>query len=140
MMPSLTTSVVTGTPVRHAPAQRAVHALANLRVGGIGRLVEQRLGGEDLPVLAEPALRHLFVDPRLLQRMELAVLCQALERRDLGARDLRDRPDATSHRFTADQHGARAALAEPAAEARARKVEVVPKDIEGGVEGSTSTV
>ncbi len=116
--------------IRHAAAQRALHALANLRVGGVRVLVEQRLGGEDLPVLAEAALRHLLVDPRLLHRMQPAVLRQAFERRDLGALHLRHRPDARPHRLALDQHGARAALAEAAAEARTRQVEIVAQDVE----------
>ena len=41
---------------------------------GFGILVEQRLGGHDLPVLAKAALRDLFVDPGLLQRVQLTVL------------------------------------------------------------------
>ena len=46
-------------------------------------LVQQRLGGHDLPVLAEAALRHLLVNPGLLQRVQLAVLGQSFERGDL---------------------------------------------------------
>ena len=69
--------------VRHAPAQRPVHGLADLRVRRLRVFVEQRLGGHDLPVLAEAALRHLLVDPGLLQRMQLAVLGQPFERGDL---------------------------------------------------------
>ena len=116
--------------IRHAAAERALHAVADLRVGGIRRLVEQRLGGEDLAVLAEAARRHLLVDPRLLNRMELAVLRESFERGDLGALHLRHRPDARAHRLALDQHGARAALAEAAAEARPAQIEVVPEHIE----------
>ena len=64
--------------VGHAAAQRARHALADLRVGRASGSVEQRLRGHDLAVLAEAALRHLLVDPRLLQRVQLAVLAPAL--------------------------------------------------------------
>ena len=56
--------------IRHAAAQRVLHALADLGVGGMWILVEQRLGREDLPVLAEAARRHLLVDPRLLDRVQ----------------------------------------------------------------------
>ena len=44
---------------------------------GVGRrriAREQRLRGHDLTVLAEPALRHLLVDPRLLHGIEPAVV------------------------------------------------------------------
>jgi hypothetical protein len=36
-------------------------------------LSSSAFGGHDLPVLAESALRHLLIDPRLLQRMQLAL-------------------------------------------------------------------
>src|SRR6185369_8938644 len=41
--------------VGHAPAQGAGHALANLGVGRVRVLVEERLRRQDLAVLAEPA-------------------------------------------------------------------------------------
>src|SRR5258708_1450358 len=59
--------------VRHAAAQIAIHFIANLCVGWIRILVEQRLRRHDLPVLTEAARRHLLVNPRLLDGMERAV-------------------------------------------------------------------
>ena len=69
--------------VGHAAAEREFIPCADLGVGWVRGPIEQRFRGEDLAVLAEPALRHLLVDPRLLQRMQLAVVRESLERRDL---------------------------------------------------------
>ena len=60
----------------------------------------------------------------------LPSLRQTFERRDLGARDRGDRPDARAHGLALDDHGAGPALAEAAAEARAVQVEVVAEDVE----------
>ena len=116
--------------IRHAAAQGAGHPLADLRVGRVGVLVEQHLGGQDLAVLAEAALRHLLVDPRLLDRMQHAVFREPLERGDLGALHRRHRPDARAHRFALDDDRARAALAEPASESRPLQAEIVAQDVE----------
>ena len=69
--------------IRHAAAQRPGHPLADLRIGRIRILVQQRLGRHDLPVLAEAALRDLLVNPGLLQGVQRAVLGQSFERGDL---------------------------------------------------------
>ena len=69
--------------VRHAAAQGAGHPLADLRIGRIRIPVQQHLGGHDLPVLAEAALRNLLVNPGLLHGMQRAVLGQSFERGDL---------------------------------------------------------
>ena len=59
------------------------HPLANLRIGRIRIPVEQHLGGDDLPVLAEAALRHLLVDPGLLHGVQRSLLGEPFERGDL---------------------------------------------------------
>jgi hypothetical protein len=115
--------------IGHATAQRALHAVANLRVGGIRRLVEECLGGEHLPVLAEPTCGHLLVDPRLLNRMQLSVFRETFKGGDLDVLHLRHRPHARAHGFAVDQHGAGAALAQPAAKARAGQVKIVAEDV-----------
>src|SRR5262245_41883710 len=98
--------------------------------------IEQRLGGEDLTVLAEAALRYLFVDPGLLNGVKLAIGREPLERRD-GAPDRRDAGDARSCGRAVHEHGAGSALAEPASEARAVQVEIVAQNVEqrrGGID------
>ena len=79
--------------------------------------------------MAEAALRDLLVDPRLLQRMELPLLREPFERRDL-ALHARGRRDARAHGGAVDDDGARAALAQPTAEPRALQAEVVAKDVQ----------
>src|SRR5690348_3800043 len=49
--------------VSHAAAEHTFHAFANLGVGRVGVLIEQRLGSHDLAVLAEAALWRLLIDP-----------------------------------------------------------------------------
>jgi hypothetical protein len=115
--------------IGHAAAQRTLHALPDLRVGWTRVLVQERLRSEDLPVLAESALRHLLVDPCLLNRMELTVLREPLERRDLGAGDRRHRAHTRADGFTFDQHRARAALAEAASEPRAHEAEIIAQHV-----------
>src|SRR5262249_10950158 len=114
--------------VRHAPAERAGHAFADLGVARMRVAIEQRLRGHDLAVLTEAALRDLFVDPRLLERVQHTVSGQPFERRDF-AFDARGRRDARPDRGAIDDDGARAALAESAAEFRTLEAEIVPQNI-----------
>src|SRR5262245_37792417 len=92
-------------------------------------LVEERLGGHDLTVLAEAAGGDLLVDPRLLQRMELAVVAQPLERGDLAAHR-GGWGDTRADRRPVDDDRAGPALAEPAAEFRPLQGEIVAKDVQ----------
>src|SRR5678815_451223 len=110
--------------IRHAAAQCPRHCFADLLIGGIRIPVEQRLRRHDLPVLAEAALWNLLFDPGLLYRMELAVLCEPFQRRDLSLHR-RCRRDARPGRNTVDDHGARSALSQAAAEAWPLQVEIV---------------
>ena len=86
--------------VRHAPAQHAGHARADLGVGRRRIAREQRLRGHDLTVLAEPALRHLLVDPGLLNGIEPAVRSTALRASS------RRRPSALETGITHDRTAA----------------------------------
>src|ERR1043166_3339543 len=69
--------------IGHAAAERTGHSLANLSIRGMGIFIQQHFGGQDLPVLTETALRNLFIDPGLLDRMKLAVPGESFERGDL---------------------------------------------------------
>src|SRR6185312_6394446 len=84
--------------------------------------------------LAIAALRRLLVDPRLLDRMELRTLLPQLRKAfDRGDAPVPDGPDgryARADLFLVDQHGARAALRESAAEHRAVQSELVAQDVE----------
>ena len=64
--------------VRAAAAEMDRERLADLVVGRIGILVEQRRGADDHPRDAVAALRGFLVDERLLDRMELVGRRRAL--------------------------------------------------------------
>ena len=70
--------------VREAPAQHARQRLPDLRLGRLRILIQERLGRQDDAAQAEPALRRLLVDERLLERVRLLGRAEAVERRDLG--------------------------------------------------------
>src|SRR5512146_300468 len=122
-------------------AEMAVHGGADLVLGRVLRR-RQKIGGLDHhAVLAVAAMRHLHVDPRLLQRMQrrrsrrrTPLLRpqgrQALERRDRLAGDRSHRSDARADLLAVQQHRARAALRETAAEARAVQMQLVVQDVE----------
>src|ERR1044072_6665591 len=57
-----------------AAAQVAAHGSVDVRIGGVRLLLEQRRGRHELSSLAVTALGHVVLDPRSLQRMQLAVL------------------------------------------------------------------
>src|SRR5262249_46771896 len=71
--------------------------------------------------LAVAALRHLLLDPRLLQRM-LAV--EALDRRDLATGGHLQRRLARADRFAVEMHGAGTALRGATAELGSRHLEL----------------
>jgi len=76
---------------------------------------------------------------RLLHRMQLAAFREALERDDLLVPDKRNRNDARAHRAPVHMHGAGAALAETAAEARPVQAGVVAQCIEQRIVGSSAS-
>ena len=96
---------------------------------GLGVVRSSGCGREDLPVLAEPALRHLLIDPGLLDGMQLPVLGQSLQGRNLAVAT-RNRQDARADRAPVHQHRARPALGKAAAEARSPQPEIVPQDVQ----------
>ena len=116
--------------VHETPAQDAGQRLPDLRRRRLGILIEKCLRGQDHAVEAEAALRRLFVDKRLLNRVRLFGRAQTLERRDARAADGRDGCHARADRAAADNRGARAALAEAAAELRTAQTEVIAEHIE----------
>src|SRR5262249_10220469 len=116
------------TVIRHTAAQRGVHGLADLRVGRMRISVQHRLRRHDLPVLTEPALRDLFSNPGLLQRVQLAVRRKAFECGDFTF-DRGGRQDAGTNRRAAYDYCAGPALAESAAKPRALQTEIIPEDV-----------
>ena len=87
-------------------------------------------GGQDHPGRAEPALEAVLLDERPLDRMELAVGREPLDRRHLGARGLEREHRAALHRPPVEEHRARAALARVAADVRAGQPEAVTERVD----------
>src|SRR6267378_4322996 len=106
-----------------------VQGLLDLALARAGIAVEQRLGGHDHAVAAIAALAGLLLDEGALQRVELVDRAQSLERGDGSLRSGRHRHRAGARGLAVDQHGARAALGEPAAELRAVQLQVVAQDV-----------
>src|SRR5690242_12874396 len=93
-------------------------------------LVEKGLGCHDHAVDAVAALRRLCVDERLLDPVRPLSGPESFERRHLFAAHGGQRGDARADRLAVDDHRARAALAEPAAEAGAFEIKIVAQDVE----------
>src|SRR5262249_49129110 len=79
---------------------------------------------------AEAALQPVILAEGFLHRMELAVLCKALDRGDLGTRRLDGEHRAGLHRAPVHVDDARAALAGVAADMRAGESELVAQEID----------
>src|SRR5258708_4810329 len=86
--------------------------IARMRIVG-----EERGRRHDPAIDAVAALRHLLVDPGLLELMRLLRRAEPGERRDLAAGRRRDRGDAGADGAAVEMDGAGAALREAAAEA-----------------------
>ena len=102
----------------------------NVAVRGLWILVEERRGGHDDARQAEPALRRLLVDERLLQRMRSVRSAEAFERRDLSAVQGAYRRDAGANRTLPDDHRARPALTQAASELWPAKRQIVAEHIQ----------
>src|SRR5581483_5289227 len=115
--------------VRAATAEVTVHGLLDLRLARILRRRQQIGRMDDHPVLAVAALRHLQLDPRLLQRMQRrrgarspALLRiqrrQPLQRRHRLPRHRRHRRHTRPDLLPVQQHRAGTTLRQAAAEPR----------------------
>ena len=106
----------TCVPQRHRLRSSAAAISASL---GSRFFREQRLRRHHDAVDAVAALRRLLVEERLLQRMRALGRAQPLDRRDRAARRRPERRVARLDGVAVHEHGARAAVAAAAAEARA---------------------
>ncbi len=104
------------------------------------------IGGEQAhhdPGRAEPALRGVRVDHRLLQRMQVSALGEILDRDELGAVELAEQQNAGVERLVGEpallkpgqDDGARAAIPFGAALLRSLRSDVLPQPIEDGRAG-----
>ena len=107
-----------------AAADVAVHRRVDLGVGRRRVAGEERRGGHQLTGLAVAALRHVELQPRLLQRMR-AIGGEPFDGRHLPRADRRDGVWQARGRGAVQLHRAGAALADAAAELRPLQLEDV---------------
>src|SRR5438309_9146289 len=105
--------------VRTAATDVPRHCGVDIAVGWVGICGEQRRRGHDLAGLAIAALRHLQLDPGLLNLSAGGCGPNGLDRGDALAGDCRDRRDARAHRLAIDMDRASATQSEAATEFRA---------------------
>src|SRR5438552_1823653 len=119
-------------------AQVTVESLLDLLGGRMRCLREQRFRRHDHAVRAVTALGRLLGNEGSLDGVGLLGRAEPLERRNLLASGLLNSSDAGARGFAVDQHGAGAALTEPATELRPMQPERIAQDIEewlGGIPG-----
>src|SRR5213594_3066349 len=102
--------------MRSAAALEAGERILDLVLGRLLLLVEESGGRHDPAIDAVAALRHLFLDIGLLDRMRLLGRAKAGERDHLAVADGRDRRHAGADRLAVEMHRAGTALRKPAAE------------------------
>src|SRR6266850_6538621 len=103
------------------------HGGVDIAVGRVGLGGEQCRCGHDLAGLAVAALRHLQLDPGLLNLFAGGCGTDGLDRGDALAGRGRDRRDARAHRLAIEMDRARAAQSEAATEFRAGHSEHIAK-------------
>src|SRR5882672_5316736 len=104
--------------VGSATADVAAHRFVNIFIRGFVNLRQQHGCAHDLPGLAVPALRHVQLDPRLLQRMR-QIAGQPLDGYYVLPFRARHRRHARADRLSLQMHCARSAERHPAAKFRA---------------------
>ena len=107
-----------------AAAADVRHRRVDLFIRGLRVFAQQRRSCHQHARLAVAALRHIDFQPGALQRMS-RIRGQTLDRRDLRAHRGLERQQAGARRRAVEVHRAGAALADAAAEFRARHPEVV---------------
>src|SRR2546427_219216 len=123
-VPSLLSGHVFGGPldrlhdvvVAGAATEVALELVADLLFRRLRVALQQLVGGHDHARRAEAALEPVLLPEALLDRMQLAVLREALDRRDGGAVGLDREHRARLHRLAVHEDHARAALARVAAD------------------------
>jgi hypothetical protein len=116
--------------VSATPAEMAFQALADLVIGGLRIVHEQRYGGHDQASGAKATLRSLFGEKGLLDRVKGLHSPQSLHGRHGFALNRADRQLAGRHCCAIDDHFARAALFQAAAKLSPFEVQVIAQHIE----------
>src|ERR1044071_6716518 len=99
----------------------------DVRVRGLGLLLQQRRDRHDHPRLAVAALRHVVREPGLLHFVQLAALREPFDRGDALSLDRAHRQHARARGLPVDVHGASAALRHAAAVFRSRESDLLPQ-------------
>src|SRR5450759_2539802 len=116
--------------VARAAAQVACEALLDLRDGGMGVLRQEGVGRHELAGDAEAALDGALVEERLLERAQVPVDREPLDRHDLRPVGLDREHQAGIDDAAVQADGARTALAHEAAFLGARELQIVAQDVE----------
>src|SRR5829696_1415057 len=116
--------------VPRAAADVALDRLADLPLARARVRVEQILGGHEHPRRAVPALQRMRLAERLLERMELVVLREPLDRVDRRAVGLDSQHHAALDRVAVVEDRARAAVARVAADVRSGQLQIVSDEVD----------
>jgi hypothetical protein len=108
------------------------HGRINVFIGGLGFFLQEGNSRQHLATLAIAALGYLVIDPSLLNGMQFAFVCQALNGDDLLAGRHRHWVGARANRFAIEQHRARSALRNATSKLGAFDVEFVAQSPEQG--------
>src|SRR5262249_39448008 len=113
-----------------APAQVAGEGLADLVLARVRAAGEEVRRGHDQPGRAEAALDRARRHEGLLNRVQLAVRRQALDRHDLVSIRLRGEHETRADELPVEKHGARAALTQLAGVLRAGQAEPLAQGVQ----------
>jgi hypothetical protein len=122
----------TDARISAAAADIAGHGRINIAVAWIGIACQQARGGHDLPRLAIAALRHLQIDPGLLNGFARGGVADGLDRCDRRRPDAIHSGEAGARWLPVKMHSARTALADAAAEFGAGYTKDVAQDPKQG--------
>ena len=112
-----------------AAADQTFKCAAHLFVRGMGGFVEQGLGGEHPSIQAVTALEGLLGNEGFLHGVGIGFGAEPFEGDDLFSGDGGNGEHTRAHGAIIDEHGARAALAQAAAEARIMQGQIVAQDV-----------
>src|ERR1700682_5517651 len=116
--------------VAGAPAKVALERLTDLLLARRGVLVQEADDRHDHPGRTEAALQSVLLVERLLNRMELTVSGETLDRGDLGTVGLDTENGARLDRLAVDHDRARAAGRRVAADIRPGQAQAVSQNID----------
>src|SRR5438309_665597 len=126
--------------VAGAAAEDGGDAPTDLRLGGRRIRPEEIERRHEHAWRAESALEPVVLAERLLERVELAVAHEPLDRQKLGAVGLDRQHDAGTRGFAVEQNSARAADAVLAADVRARQAQVLAEEIHEQLAGLAASL